>query len=200
MNAVNLLPWRDQKRAMLKRQFIALCIAVGLVALAITVLIGHYLSQQISQQQQRNLLLSHKVKQYQQDIIMLSSAMREHQNLEARLAEVEQLQQRRHQTTAFMNLLPTLIPSGVYLDKVKMEGQHFKLQGFSERTSHLAELLKRLEDSPRTHNVRMHSIVHGKQRFERDVQVFEASFMLRDGTLDSTTATEQDIEVVDGSV
>ncbi len=200
MNPVNLLPWRDQKRAMLKRQFIALCIAVSLVALVICMLIVHYLSLQISQQQQRNQLLSHRVEQYQQKIIALSSAMRDHQNLEARLAQVEQLHQRRHQTTAFMNLLPTLVPSGVYLDKVKMEGQHFKLHGFSERTSHLAELLKRLEDSPQIYDVSMHSIVHGKQRFERDVQVFEASFMLRDATVSSTDVKLQSREVADGPV
>jgi type IV pilus assembly protein PilN len=200
MLAVNLLPWRDQKRAMLKRQFMILCIAIAFVALAICMLIGHYLSQQISLQQQRNLLLSNKVDQYQQDITILSSAMRDHQNLEARLAQVEQLQRKRHQTTAFMNLLPTLIPTGVYLDKVKMEGALFKLHGFSERTSHLAQLLKLLEDSPLIHSVSMHSIVHGRQRFERDVQLFEASFMLRDASPDSNTFTEQDVEVADGSI
>lgn len=106
----------------------------------------------------------------------LKKVEQEHKALLTRLAVVEKLQMKRNKPTDFMNLLPPLIPEGVYVDKIKMNGTHIRLSGISDTTSRLATMLDNLESSPLVGNVEMHSIVHGKRRFGKKFQTFNVSF------------------------
>ncbi|QSA19091.1 PilN domain-containing protein, partial [Vibrio furnissii] len=71
--------------------------------------------------------------------------------------------------------MPQLIPEGVYVDKIKMNGQEIELSGISDSTARLATMLDNLEKSDQLSEVGMHSIVAGNRRFGKQFQSFKVS-------------------------
>ncbi|MEZ8102456.1 PilN domain-containing protein [Vibrio bivalvicida] len=181
LHSINMLPWREELRASRQRRFILLMMLGSSIALLIQWSIGMYLEQQRAQQDKRNNYLIRYESQLDEQLNQLKVVEGEHQALLTRLAVIEQLQNQRNKTTDFMNLLPQLIPRGVYVDKLKMDGRQIELAGISDSTSHLATMLDNLEKSPVLTNVEMHSIVHGTARFASKYQSYRVSFSLFGG-------------------
>ena len=176
LHQINLLPWRDELRAQHKKRFIQLVILGTLVAVMGQWAIGHYFQQEKARQQARLTYLEQYIGQLDKQIRSLKVAEREHKAILTRLDVVESLQSGRNKTTHFMNLMPELIPEGVYVDKIKMNGQEIEMSGISDSTARLATMLDNLERSPLLENVEMHSIVHNRKRFNKEFQTFKVSF------------------------
>ncbi|MBC5851728.1 PilN domain-containing protein [Vibrio metschnikovii] len=176
LHSINLFPWREAQRADHKRRFLQLMSLGVLVALLMQWGTGYYLDQQQQHQQARLDFLNQHLQQLDQRLRALKMTEAEHQALQARLSVVESLQQKRNKTTQLMNLMPELIPEGVYVDKISMKGDAVEVSGISDSTARLATMLDKLERSPHLSAVGMHSIVAGNQRFNKDFQSFKVSF------------------------
>ncbi|MFM2591164.1 PilN domain-containing protein [Vibrio sp. TBV020] len=176
LHNVNLLPWRDDLRMRHKKRFVWLVMIAVLVAIAAQWGAGKYLQNQAQIQQSRLSYLTSYITQLDRRINELKMVEQDHKALLTRLQVVEQLQALRNKTTDFMNAVPSYIPEGVYVDKIKMNGHHIQISGISDTTSRLATMLDNLEKSSLLSNVEMHSIVHGKVRFGKKFQTFNVSF------------------------
>ncbi|UUM30794.1 PilN domain-containing protein [Vibrio japonicus] len=176
LHSVNLLPWREELRERHKRRFLSMLILGVLIAVLIQWAIGLYLQEQKHTQQDRLEYLNSYIKQQDMEIAALKKVEQEHKALLTRLSVVEKLQEKRNKAADIMNVIPTLIPEGVYVDKIKMNGLHIQISGISDTTSRLATMLDNLESSPVIRNVEMHSIVHDKPRFGKKFQTFKVSF------------------------
>ncbi|WP_261882185.1 PilN domain-containing protein [Vibrio pelagius] len=176
LHQINLLPWRDELRAQHKKRFIQLVILGILIAVMGQWAIGYYFQQEKARQQARLNYLDQYIDQLDKQIRALKVAEREHKAILTRLDVVESLQSGRNKTIHFMNLMPELIPEGVYVDKIKMNGQEIEMSGISDSTARLATMLDNLERSPLLENVEMHSIVHNRKRFNKEFQTFKVSF------------------------
>lgn len=190
LHKINLLPWRDTQREQHKRRFVSLLVLGVLFAVSLQWLAGSYLSKQNQQQQSRLIYLSAYINQLDQRIHSLKQVEGEHKALLTRLDVVEHLQSQRNKTTQFMNAIPDLVPAGVYVDKIKMNGGRIEMSGISDTTSRLATMLDKLETSPSMTDIEMHSIVHGKARFGKKFQTFNVSFSF-DPSLDLERNTEE---------
>ncbi len=188
LHQINLLPWRDELRAQHKKRFIQLVILGTLMAVMGQWTIGHYFQQEKARQQARLNYLEQYIGQLDKQIRSLKVAEREHKAILTRLDVVESLQSGRNKTTHFMNLMPELIPEGVYVDKIKMNGQEIEMSGISDSTARLATMLDNLERSPSLNNVEMHSIVHNRKRFNKEFQTFKVSFGFVPPSVEQTQA------------
>ncbi|PAR37224.1 pilus assembly protein PilN [Vibrio metoecus] len=176
LHNINLLPWRDERREAHKRRFLGLVILGVLLAVLMQFGAGEYLSGQVAKQQERIGYLKQHIFSLDQQIAKLKVTEEEHKALLTRLNVVEQLQQKRNKTTDFMNQMPLLIPEGVYVDKIKMNGHEIEITGISDSTARLATMLDNLEKSPKLSDVEMHEIVSGNKRFGKQFQSFKVSF------------------------
>ncbi|MGC9421065.1 MULTISPECIES: PilN domain-containing protein [unclassified Vibrio] len=177
LHTINLLPWRETQRENYRQHFIHLLILGVLLALGAQWLAGSYFEQQNQQQQGRLDFLNQHIRQLDQRLNALKVTEQEHKALLTRLNVVEALQQKRNKSTEFMHLMPDLIPEGVYVDKIKMNGQEVEMSGISDSTARLATMLDNLEKSPQLSEVGMHSIVSGNRRFGKQFQSFKVSFL-----------------------
>ncbi|RIZ51442.1 PilN domain-containing protein [Vibrio sp. PID23_8] len=177
---INLLPWRERQREALRRRFVGLVILSALVAGGIQWSIGQYYQYQQDQQQQRIDYLAHYISLLDQRMKAMKIAEQEHDKILGRLKVVEELQRGRNKTTEFMNLMPSVIPNGVYVDKIKMNDYEIEISGISDSTPRLATMLDKMERSAKLLDVEMHSIVHGKVRFGKEFQAFKASFLFKE--------------------
>ncbi|EGQ8580267.1 pilus assembly protein PilN [Vibrio cholerae] len=178
LHKVNLLPWRDARREAHKRRFLGLVTLGVLLAVLMQFAAGEYLGGQMALQQERIGYLQQHIFSLDQQIAKLKIAEEEHKALLTRLTVVEQLQQKRNKTTEFMNQMPNLIPEGVYVDKIKMNGHQIEITGISDSTARLATMLDNLEKSDKLTDVEMHEIVSGNKRFGKQFQSFKVSFQI----------------------
>ncbi|HHF3095415.1 TPA: PilN domain-containing protein [Vibrio diabolicus] len=176
---INLLPWRENQREEHRRRFISLVALGMLVAIGIQWGIGKFFEYQQDQQQERLDYLTHYIAELDQRIEAMKIAEQEHSKILERLKVVEGLQNGRNKTTEFMNLMPAVIPEGVYVDKIKMNDLEIEISGISDSTPKLATMLDNMERSAKLNDVEMHSIVHGKARFGKEFQTFKVSFMFQ---------------------
>ncbi|MGY0599967.1 PilN domain-containing protein [Vibrio sp. JZG10] len=176
---INLLPWRENQREEHRRRFISLVALGMLLAIGIQWGIGKFFEYQQDQQQERLDYLTHYIAELDQRIEAMKIAEQEHSKILERLKVVEGLQNGRNKTTEFMNLMPAVIPEGVYVDKIKMNDLEIEISGISDSTPKLATMLDNMERSAKLNDVEMHSIVHGKARFGKEFQTFKVSFMFK---------------------
>lgn len=177
LHSINLLPWREEQRAAHKRRFMGLVVLGVMSAVGIQWGIGLYFSGQAQQQESRLAYLNQYIQQLDKQINALKITEQEHKALLTRLSVVESLQSQRNKTTELMNLMPQLMPEGVYVDKIKMNGEEIEITGISDSTARLATMLDNFEKSALLSDVNMHSIVHGNKRFGKEFQTFKVSFM-----------------------
>ncbi|ARV73688.1 PilN domain-containing protein [Vibrio campbellii] len=180
---INLLAWRENQREEHRRRFIGLILLGAIAALGVQWGIGKYYQYQQDQQQQRFDYLAHYISQLDKRIEAMKIAEQEHSKILERLKTVEGLQNGRNKTTEFMNLMPSVIPEGVYVDKIKMNDYEIEISGISDSTSRLATMLDNMERSAKLLDVDMHSIVHGKALFGKEFQTFKVSFMFKDASI-----------------
>lgn len=192
LHQINLLPWRDEIRAQHKKRFIHLVILGVIIALIGQWAVGHYFHDQQAKQQARLNYLNQYIAELDRQIQSLKVAEQEHKAILTRLDVVESLQLGRNKTTDFMNLMPELIPEGVYVDKIKMNGQEIEMSGISDSTARLATMLDNLERSDSLKGVEMHSIVHNRKRFNKEFQTFKVSFVFSPVSIENTTASRKE--------
>lgn len=176
---INLLPWRDNQREEHRRRFIGLIVLGLFVAVGAQWSIGKFYEYQQDQQQARLDYLTHYIAELDQRIEAMKIAEQEHSKILERLKVVEGLQNGRNKTTEFMNLMPSTIPEGVYVDKIEMNDLEIEISGISDSTPRLATMLDNMERSAKLLDVEMHSIVHGKARFGKEFQTFKVSFIFK---------------------
>ncbi|WP_319535613.1 PilN domain-containing protein [uncultured Vibrio sp.] len=176
---INLLPWRENQREEHRRRFVGLIILGLFFAVGIQWGVGKFYEFQQDQQQDRLDYLTHYIAELDQRIDAMKIAEQEHSKILERLKVVEGLQSGRNKTTEFMNLMPAVIPEGVYVDKIKMNDLEIEIVGISDSTPRLATMLDNMERSAKLLDVEMHSIVHGKARFGKEFQTFKVSFIFK---------------------
>ena len=179
LHQINLLPWRDEIRAQHRRRFIGLLLLGTIIAVLTQWVIGLHFKEQQGIQHARLSYLKQYIAQLDNQIRSLKIAEQEHQAILTRLDVVESLQTGRNKTTEFMNIMPEMIPEGVYVDKIKMNGQDLELSGISDSTARLATMLDNLERLTLLKDVEMHSIIHNRKRFNKEFQTFKVSFSLK---------------------
>lgn len=128
----------------------------------------------------RNQQLEQAIASLEQQLALLPKLDRQRLAYQERLVVIGKIQQARNQVTHLLNLLPAMVPEGVYLDQVSLTARRVALQGEGDSNGQLAMLLARAEQSPWISDVAMHSIVaRDGERDAPDNIRFSASFQLR---------------------
>ena len=171
LHDINLLPWREYKQRFYGMVVLGVLVAIGLQWFG-----SLYIDHLKTQQKTRNQQLQAYVQELDKQLINLKAIEAKHKSILTRLRLVESLQNERNKTTDFMNLMPELVPEGVYVDKMKMNGRDVEIGGISDSTARLATMLDNFENSAWLMNIEMHSIVSGKVVFGKKFQTFKVSF------------------------
>ncbi|USD65497.1 PilN domain-containing protein [Vibrio sp. SCSIO 43136] len=177
MQTINLLPWRDwQQQAYQRGTYLR--IAMGLLVTAVIVVGYGYLNQlKVNQQLQRNQYLQSQIDDMNRQLSRLNSLKADHKKLQAKINLVTQLQDKRAKVPRFMSQIPNWIAADVYVDKIDMNDEHVTLTGFSKNTAAIASMLDNLETTPLAQDVKMHSIVSGRELFGQSYNNYSVSFV-----------------------
>lgn len=147
MATINLLPWREERRAELKKQFIS---ALGLAALAavlVVLLADRVVSAQISHQKQRNNYLQTYIAELDAQVAEIRDLQRKRTQLIERMRVIQELQGNRPIIVRVMDQLVRTIPDGVFYTSLATRSGTISIQGVAESNNRVSSLMRRLDAS-----------------------------------------------------
>lgn len=144
---VNLLPWREEARKQHNMQFMC-CIGVACIILLLTMLISHmWVHANIASQLTRNQFLRQQITSLNSEVKPLRSKAKKYSELHDRYNHWMSLQSERFQVIAMLNELPKVIPIGVSLHEITIEGDRIILQGEARSHYKVADMMSRIDRS-----------------------------------------------------
>lgn len=147
MTLVNLLPWRQQRRAELKAQFFVVLGVMILLAVVIVWGINWQVRQEILVQSEKNDLVHTAQSSLEQDIATTTELEKQRAQLIGRLRIIQDLQGRRSIIVHQLDELVRIVPDGVYLTHFSKMDNRFELEGVSEANNRISRFMRNISHS-----------------------------------------------------
>jgi type IV pilus assembly protein PilN len=147
MTRINLLPWRQERRAQRQKEYLTVLAITGLVAAGIAFGVIKYYDGLIANQNDRNNYLTAEIKQLDQKIKEIEDLEKKRAHLLNRKQVIEQLQADRSQMVHLFDQLVRTIPEGIRLNSIKQAGTTLTLDGISQSNARVASYMRSLETS-----------------------------------------------------
>lgn len=147
MARINLLPWRDDRRDELKKEFL---IVLGVVAVAALVLLffGNLLiNGQIDNQNTRNAYVTKNIKNLERQVSEISELENRKAELLDRMKIIQELQGNRPVIVRIFDELVRTIPDGVFYSTLERKNKNVKISGTAESNNRVSSLMRRLDSS-----------------------------------------------------
>ena len=147
MAHINLLPWRESQRLEQKKNYITMLAAVALGAMALMFGAGAIVDNMITNQNQRNQFIEKEIVVLDQQIEKIKNIRKSKQEIEQRMALIEQLEASRNAVPKVLDELAKLVPPGLSFRSFSRKGNLIEVLGVSESNNRLADFMRRLEES-----------------------------------------------------
>jgi type IV pilus assembly protein PilN len=144
---INLLPWRESQRLEQKKNYITMLAAVALGAMALMFGAGAIVDNMITNQNQRNQFIEKEIVVLDQQIEKIKNIRKSKQEIEQRMALIEQLEASRNAVPKVLDELAKLVPPGLSFRSFSRKGNLIEVLGVSESNNRLADFMRRLEES-----------------------------------------------------
>lgn len=147
MAQINLLPWREERRAERKKEFLVVLVLVALLGIGILVLGDRYVSGQIDNQQARNQYLTDNIKVLDKQVAEIKELQRRRNQLLDRMKVIQELQGNRPIIVRILDQLVRTVPDGVFYNSLQTRGQDITITGVAESNNRVSSLMRRLDAS-----------------------------------------------------
>ena len=147
MAQINLLPWREERRQKLKKDFLVtvglvLALGVGLVALGDRIVNG-----QIQNQNARNQYLADNIKVLDEQVAEIRELQKKRNQLLDRMRVIQELQGNRPIIVRVLDQLVRTVPDGVFYTSVQTSDKTINIKGVAESNNRVSSLMRRLDAS-----------------------------------------------------
>ena len=147
MTKINLLPWRQERRAQRQKEYLTVLGLSGLVAAAVAFGVITYFDGLIANQNDRNAFLTAEIQALDAKIAEIAELEKKRDHLLNRKQVIEQLQANRSQMVHLFDQLVRTIPEGVRLSSIKQNGESLTLDGMAQSSARVASYMRSLEGS-----------------------------------------------------
>ena len=147
MAQINLLPWREERRQQLKKDFlisIALVLALGA---AMVLLADRVVNGQIDYQNARNQYLTEHIKELDKMVAEIKELERRRNQLIERMRVIQELQGNRPIIVRVMDQLVRTVPDGVFYQSLSTKGGKITINGVAESNNRVSSLMRQLDAS-----------------------------------------------------
>ena len=147
MAQINLLPWREERRQQLKKEFL---VAVGLVfalGIGLVMLGDRIVNGQIDNQNRRNEYLTQNIKELDKQVAEIRDLQKRRDQLLDRMRVIQELQGNRPIIVRVLDQLVRTVPDGVFYTKLVTQDKKISISGIAESNNRVSSLMRRLEAS-----------------------------------------------------
>ncbi|MDR0588846.1 MAG: PilN domain-containing protein [Burkholderiales bacterium] len=144
---INLLPYRQERRAQKQREFAFLAVAAAIVGIVIVIFGIQVLNAQLENQQDRNVLLQTGISALDQEIKEIDALRAKIRVAVDRKKTVESLQNTRTTAVHLMDQMIRQLPEGVYLNKATQKADNITVTGYAQSNAHVSTFMRNIEGS-----------------------------------------------------
>jgi type IV pilus assembly protein PilN len=147
MAKINLLPWREQRRTQLRKEFfVVLGVVAGLAAFAVVA--AHiFVSGLIDQQTARNAYLQQNIAELDKQVGEIRELQARRNQLLDRMKVIQDLQGTRPVIVRIFDEIVRTLPDGVYYRSLQSSSNTITIQGTAESNNRVSSLMRKLEAS-----------------------------------------------------
>jgi len=161
MSNINLLPWREELKNKNKQMFFVFLGLSAAVILGISYVGKLYVDSLIDTQQQRNQYLQAQTLILDRRIADVRKIKKEKAELERRINLIKKLEEKRNYATHLFNILPEVVPAGIYLKSLTFADGQVDVKGMSESNNRLTKMTRNIDSSDWLGDAYISSIVSG---------------------------------------
>jgi type IV pilus assembly protein PilN len=147
MPRINLLPWREEQRQKIKKDFLAALLGAALIGGLFSYGLYLYYDGLISDQQNRNAILRTEIEELDKQIEEILGLETQRDRLIARMRIIEELQQSRPMVVHLFDELVETLPEGTYLTEVEQNRDRVEVTGIAESSTRVATLMRNIDAS-----------------------------------------------------
>lgn len=147
MAQINLLPWRERLREERRREFLTIMVGVIIIAGGLIFLVDRYFSGEINTQEARNSFLRGEIQQLDAMVAEINQLREQKEAIRARMNVITDLQGTRPVIVRIFDELVKTLPGGVYYSSIERTDQNISLEGVAESYARITELMRRLDAS-----------------------------------------------------
>jgi type IV pilus assembly protein PilN len=147
MAHINLLPWRESRRAEHKKNYLTLLAGLALGAFGLMFAAGNVLDKMIDNQNVRNNFIEQQTALLDQQIEQIKNIKKDKEAIEQRMALIEQLESSRNAVPIVLDELVRLVPHGLSFRSFSRQGNLIEILGVSESNNRLADFMRQLQES-----------------------------------------------------
>ena len=147
MAHINLLPWREELRAVRQKEFLVTLVIFALLALVIVGFIHFYNNQLIDYQVSRNNFLDTQLEILDKKIKEIQELEKQKERLLARMEAIQELQGNRPLVVRLFDEIVASIPDGVSLNNLKQTGRKVTINGEAQSNARVSNFMRNLDKS-----------------------------------------------------
>jgi type IV pilus assembly protein PilN len=147
MAHINLLPWREGRRAEHKKNYLTLLTVLALSAIGLMFAAGNVLEKMTDNQNYRNNFVEQQTALLDQQIEQIKNIKKDKEAIEQRMALIEQLESSRNAVPIVLDELVRLVPHGLSFRSFSRQGNLIEILGVSESNNRLADFMRQLQES-----------------------------------------------------
>jgi type IV pilus assembly protein PilN len=147
MTQINLLPWREEQRQELKKQFVVMALMTCVLAAAIVGLIHFQMQAKIDYQLSRNSFLTKEIAKVDEEIKEISELQKVRRSLIERMEVIQDLQGSRPSIVHLFTEIVSSVPNGVYLQSLEQKGSNLTINGEAESNARVSTYMRNLQSS-----------------------------------------------------
>ncbi len=147
MAQINLLPWREERRQELKKEFLTLVALV--VALGVGMVVGadRFVNGQIDYQKSRNEHLSTSIAELDKQVVEIRELQRKRNQLLDRMRVIQELQGNRPIIVRILDQIVRTVPDGVFYTSLQAKDKQISIRGIAESNNRVSSLMRQLDAS-----------------------------------------------------
>lgn len=147
MATINLLPWREERREELKKEFAIIAAVFGGAAVLLVLLWQSMLNGQLQYHQERNMLLKKNISELDEQVAEISNLQEKRESLVSRMEVIQRLQGDRPAIVHIFDELVQTLPDGVYYNRIDRKSSTLSIEGTAESNNRVSSLMRKLDQS-----------------------------------------------------
>ena len=147
MAQINLLPWREERRKRLKKDFFVSVALVAALAGVLVLLADRIVANQIDAQVSRNAYMTKNIKTLDKAVREIRDLQKRRNQLLDRMRVIQELQGNRPIIVRVLDQLVRTVPDGVFYKKLDARNKSIAIAGVAESNNRVSSLMRRVSAS-----------------------------------------------------
>jgi type IV pilus assembly protein PilN len=147
MPRINLLPWREQDRKIRRREFMIAAVAAVIAAMLFTGAGKLLYASWIASQNEKNNLLKREIVKLDAQIADIQDLENRKQRLVARMEIIEKLQRSRPEVVHLFDEMVKTVPDGIYLTQLKETNRKLEIHGVAQSSTRVSTFMRNIDAS-----------------------------------------------------